>query len=744
MSENYLKGNEILYERAIKSIKKSEVKLQPIFESFTNSLESIFDTKTNISDPKIIIKLYHNRTTVEDKYDFEQLIIEDNGLGFNEENFKRFRTWCDDRKGIKNRGAGRVQLLHFFGTTMYSSIFQNSSSEFVNRQFVLSKAASFLKQNAIIKDLGIVKSKINELKTTIRMRDILNDKDQKYYDELSTIKLKKAIISHYLPYFCTLRNRLPEITIYQYFDNAIIEEETHRISLSDIPQCDKEDKLLINYIKILDDGSTVIKTAKKEELIIKTFKIPSNQLDKNEIRITVKDEIVETKDIKFLALGKKDDIKQNRYLILLSGEYFDNIDGETRGDFEIPTVAQLKKQYTQENCIFENDKITLDSIIEETNDKILTIYPEIKERISEHEKELAKLQDMFLLNRETLNSFKHDLNETDAEILDKVYKADIAISARKDAKIKKQIDKLDSLTTGDSKYNEDFNEIVTSLVKEIPQQNRSALVRYIARRRLILELFNKILNRELSIQKNSGEEKRNFDEKLLHCLIFQQNSSNPIDSDLWLLNEEFIYFKGTSECKLKDVLIDGAKLFEDNLEYEEIKYLNSLGENRCIKRPDILLFPEEGKCIIIEFKNPAVSVRTHLAQVDFYAGLIRNFTKNEYNLDTFYGYLIGQAIEPIDVRLTDPRYTHSYHFDYLYRPPTTVAGDIFPPKKRNDGSLYVEVIKYTSLLKRAITRNKLFIEKLNTGNIDIENTLVKFDNLLPDAKINTEATIPQL
>jgi hypothetical protein len=167
-----------------------------------------------------------------------------------------------------------------------------------------------------------------------------------------------------------------------------------------------------------------------------------------------------------------------------------------------------------------------------------------------------------------------------------------------------------------------------------------------------------------------------------------------------------------SEKKLKDVKISEILIFNEGFEAEENEYLTSLGENRKIKKPDILLFPDEGKCIIIEFKNPEVSVRTHLGQIDFYAGLIRNFSKEELNIDTFFGFLVGEAIEPGDVRLTDPRYIHSFHLDYLYRPSTPVAGNVFPHIKREDGSIYIEVIKYSTLLARAKIRNKIFIDKI--------------------------------
>ena len=133
-----------------------------------------------------------------------------------------------------------------------------------------------------------------------------------------------------------------------------------------------------------------------------------------------------------------------------------------------------------------------------------------------------------------------------------------------------------------------------------------------------------------------------------------------------------------------------------------------MGENRKIKRPDVLLFPDEGKCIIVEFKSPEVNASEHLTQIDLYANLILNYTEDKFNITTFYGYLIGENIEPRDVLGRVSRYEHSYQFNYLFRPAEKVNGF----DGRPNGSIYTEVIQYTTLLERARNRNKIFIEKL--------------------------------
>src|SRR5205814_9730029 len=99
----------------------------------------------------------------------------------------------------------------------------------------------------------------------------------------------------------------------------------------------------------------------------------------------------------------------------------------------------------------------------------------------------------------------------------------------------------------------------------------------------------------------------------------------------------------------------------------------------------------------------------YLTQIDSYASLIRNYTVDTIQITTFYGYLIGESIEPKDVLGRVSRYERAYHFDYLFRPSETVHGF----DGRSNGSIYTEVIKYSTLLERAKRRNRIFIDKLN-------------------------------
>ncbi len=703
MENKFISGFGISFSGAISKIRKSQDQLQPIYEAFTNSLEALKLLSNATDNGFISVKLFYKKNNLLGIREFDSITIEDSGIGFNEQEFDRLINLNDTGKGFHNKGSGRVQFLHYFDKTEFNSVFSDAKSKtgFKQRKFSLSKSEAFLKHNAIIKhesneDIEVAE----EPTTTVNFKTPLNEVDRKFYNELSVSDLKENLITRYLALFCERRESLPKITIEDSIDGK--PKSKLEIKSSDIPRMDKQDKFKVYYSKLGNDGKGINKSDKFETLDLKCFKIPIEQLKRNGLKLTSKGEIA--KDLKLESLLVGDHIEGNRYLFLVSGDYINDKDTDTRGNLNILTTDDFKKKLS-EGAMFSEEEILLDDIREVANEKILTIYKEIKLRLKEKDKEVDKLKNMFLLNPEYIKEAKIKLNDTEEEILEKVYRVDARVTAKKDAEIKRRVDNLDSLNPNAKDFNEKFVEEVNELTQAIPLQNRTQLAHYVARRKLVLELFDKILDRKLNIQQTG---KGNNVEALIHNLLFQKGSDKPENSDLWIINEDFIYFDGASETPLSKIKIKGKDVFKKKFSEEEERYIKSLGENRKLQRPDVLLFPDEGKCIILEFKAPDVNAADHLTQIDLYANLIRNYTEDKFQLTTFYGYLIGESIESRDVLGRVSSYEESYQFDYLFRPSTKVTGF----DGRTHGSLYTEVIKYSTLIARAKRRNSIFIDKL--------------------------------
>jgi len=684
-------------------IKKSENSLQPIFEALTNAFESLAIEGGSYKNHKIIIRAFFNKNLLSDSentYDFKEFQVEDNGVGFNDTECNRAIALNDTRKGFSNKGTGRVQFVHFFDKTQIESIYkdQKSSSGYFRGILELSKKKPFLDENAIINHLGTNEINSDNNKTIVSLIDPLEENDISFYNNLDSEQLKSSILSHFLIYLCNRRKTLPSIKIEFRVGEKIIGK--CKIDSKDLPKVNYETDISIPYRLISTDGKKIETSVNERETFnLKSFLIDGSKLPKNELILTSKGQ--RAKEIKLKTLSSNDHINNKRYLFLLSGDYIDKSDTDTRGNINIPTLEKFKKTNSE---LFNGKAIVIEDIEEETNQVIEKYYSEIKKKANDKIRNIEKLKEMFLLNEETIKSLNVGLNDSDDQILKRVYESDIKIIAKRDAEIKQQIEQLESLDPKSPTYKNELEVTINELVKSIPLQNRTTLTHYVARRKLVLDLFQKVLDQQLVVLKNGGR----IDEKIMHNLIFQQSSEDPSDSDLWIINEEFIYFNGCSEQLLRNVEVQGEKIFKDEFEFEEERYLSSLGNRRLDRKPDILLFPEDSKCIIIELKAPDINASFHLNQIDMYASLIYNFSKDKFKIAQFYGYLIGESIEPKDVMGAVHSYEESPHFKYLFRPSQKVRG--FDGK--DNGSIYSEVIKYSTLLKRAKLRNKVFIDKL--------------------------------
>lgn len=721
-SENeYIKVEGVYLPAILNEIKKHDNPFQSFFEAFTNSLESIKINKdengVSATDSSIILSLYYSKDLLGEKI-FKKVMIEDDGVGFDDIQFERFSRLKDSRKGINNKGSGRVQFINYFANCSFVSTYK-SGDKYYERNFNISKSKVFIENSAIVKHNYTNGTQSNRNKTILTLSDLLEpEKDEKKLS-ISIDNLKIEILRRYIQYFCSHRDSLPQIILNEYIDEEFI--RSIGIFKEEIPVPDKEESFTVNYSKKSSGNVNLcIKLDKTENFKFISFKLKKTDFKRNEIYLVSKDELIDNKDfrLKFYSLSPEESLDDMKYFILISSQYLNNKDSDIRGKISI-----LKKgEFLENDDLFsDSEEILFDDIEINVNDVIHRIYPEIDKKNIEKESKIANIKKMFLFNDEVLKDLSISFNDSEDRIIEKLHKAESKIFAKGDSAIYKQLKDLDLLNPIDKDFNVNLNSVIEKLTKEIPLQNRASLTHYVARRKIMLELLDKILKRKLEVQNDGG---RNNDEQLLHNIIFQQSATNPNSSDLWLINEDFIYFNGTSETQIKNIKIDGVSIIKDDLTPDEINYITSLDENRLSKRTDILLFPSERKCIIIELKNPDKNVSEHLNQINRYATLLRNLTKDKYQFDTFYGYLIGEKVDSEDIRDFDSDFKYAYHFDYVFRPHKIIVGK----NGRNDGSLYTEVIKYSTLLQRAKKRNEIFIEKLQINN-DLELNNIGDDDM---------------
>ena len=676
-----------------KHVKKHSSYFQPIFEAISNSLEA-----TSGKDDVITIRINKAKTLNQEQYSFLSIDIIDTGIGFNDDNFGRLRRLYDESKGQNNFGTGRVQYLHFFNNTDIYSVFEEEGLKY-KRRIVLSKNFYATQKSVIWSSEKEVVDIATPIGTMVSFYYPLNDEDQEKYNELTTIELRDRILIHYLSRFCLNRDNLQQIKLECYINSIHNKDSDQIITGKDIPQPDYTDSVQVNYSKISVDGNTIIKTPNTEEFIINSYSLPCSIQKRNEVKLTSKNETVEVSGIDFSLIKDSPKINNSYLLFLISSSYLTQQDSDLRGQLAIYSRKDFLKK---RNLFSGEEQILTDDIEEKVTSSITTHYKSISKVKESFEAQIDELAEMFSLDRTVLNEVGYKAGDSDQSILKKVYEYNADISAKHDAGIKSVMDSLKELTPSSKDFKKKLNEKVKKVSELVPQINRTELVRYISKRKIILDLMQKTLDKQLDCQQKNSKGKKINHESFLHNILFSQHSDNPLDSNLWMINDDFIHYKGISESELSY----SAQEIADAK--EELEELTAYNRDKLGNRPDILLFPKEHKCIIIELKSMDADVSKFVSQVSQYAGLIRQYAKERFEITTFYAYLIGESFTLSEVKRANPFFKKAYYFDYLFCPNYPVDGG----ENRRDGEMYIEVIKYSTLLERAVFRNKIFTDKI--------------------------------
>lgn len=114
-----------------------------------------------------------------------QLKITDNGQGFNEENFNRFKTLLKPRDQY-HKGIGRLVFLNYFSSVKVSSKWQGAKREFIFKEGFDGIAP-------------VEKIAITNRKQTILIFNGFKKERVKRYEDLKPHNLKQQVIDHFLP-----------------------------------------------------------------------------------------------------------------------------------------------------------------------------------------------------------------------------------------------------------------------------------------------------------------------------------------------------------------------------------------------------------------------------------------------------------------------------------------------------------------------------------------------------------------
>lgn len=686
-------------------IKKSKYPLAPVYEATTNSLEAIAQKQYGRDEERVIEVKFYFSGLVDEIKNLQRIDIYDNGIGFNDENYERFRTLLDNSKGYNNRGSGRIQYLHRVDRVEVESFFEKEGR-------IYKRDFSCDNQDYITNHNCEISGESTHTGTTISLIGFnFSEEEQAFFDELKIQDIKNDIKKKFLLRFHLGKEKedLTVPTIKISFLKNEDEVGTETISAEDIPSPQEHGDIDISYVKVKDQKADEIEWVavpeKKETLHWAHFKLPEAELEENGVYLCSKDVPVE--DLPFKEVKKKESVDGNRYITCVYGGILDNEEyvSHSVDSFTFPDQKETEKALKQD-LFFDPEKEFLfsDDIKREVNKVISRVYGDVFKLREEKDEQINAIAKAHGIPTEIAQTANIQLTDDEQKITDKIYRKQAEHQSRENQKIKKLYESLDELNPTAENYQAELTKRTSELLELIPQRNQEELSRYVIRREMVTHILRLILDNALSDQNQKGANKsRKDNEGLIHDLIFKRKSKDTGElNDLWILNEEYIHFDGCSELPLNQIeYSEGKKLLP-----EPDETLEKHGVNRTLRRPDIFLYPDEGKCVLIELKAPDVDLTDHLNQLFKYCKMIANFATPK--IDKFYCYLIGENISQIDI---PDEYNKTVYDDWVkvYSPINSVE---MGKEDIRIGSIYTEVIKLSSIYTRAHRRNKSFADKL--------------------------------
>lgn len=659
----------------------------PILEAVSNSLHAT----QHLNSDRRLIKITLIRegddklSLVSDKQRERPIIgfrIQDNGIGFNEENFKAFKT-IDTRhkREIGGKGVGRLFWLKAFDHVKIQSTYkENGTSAMRDIRF---------RTNGISCKTTIHKNELPN-QTTVEVTGI-KPSYKKYYHKYATT-VAKEIADEFLPYF--ILNGWPGVLT---------------VSFTDAGEGVVPVKDVTDYINSLE----VFNVGVHEFTIIH---VANYQQDRHRIFYCAADRVVsDHKSDATNIIPKKPLLDENNrlywYTGLVSSKYLTSNVASERNGFLIP-----EKRSHQVQCESSRD-ISLEEI-DESISSIVSSH--LKGSLQHAQKETIASISKVLENNPELKviSFSDD----DVKNLIASNENDIKKSFRH--RLYEQLDnsrfEIEALISRiGTEKSIDFYQFKSEFDEEVRRfslLSQSHVVSYILYRKHVIALFEKALT------VYSGEKAAL--ESFIHNLIFPMGKQGaPVDfgtnHNLWLIDDRL----SMVEWIASDVA----------LEKHEV-----LLETECAKEPDIVFYnlaytdnaqvtssSGYAEIHIVELKRPLTFKNDPIEQISDYIFDIKNSkilhiaktssgykeTAKKVRVDDnamFYGYVVFD--------LNEVKGTEKWQrIVNKYRLKPFMNGYI-----SHDGNVVIYVNSFESILEIAKKRNEIFIEKVNSSTPDVD------------------------
>lgn len=662
MSQTYIPG-------IVDNIRSDSTPYMPIIEAVTNAIDAI--EKKGAKDGHIDIYLERENTMSAglgepNTGNVVSIKIEDNGVGFDDENRESFDTvYSPQKKSSGGKGFGRFFYLRHFRDVHVTSVYSDSKN-FKERSF------DFGKQYDVVINEEVKESRISQTGSTIELIGIQRgsyDKDLEMFAH--------RVLEQLLSYFADSDYECPTITIY--------DDDGSKIILNDLIGQDEDSLIQIKKIgKFTING---------EDFTYKMFKILKPRNQKSRIFLTARNQVVP----KFSPLLEQ-------YVPEFASEFTETIlvDGK---QFERNYIVRFYVQgaYLEANVTTERDSFNfakepdplypvsgydIDAKIAEIarsefKDDVTVRFAKKKERVEQYAEENV----WYKAYVEDVDFDKLKINQSKIEIEETLHR----VKYQKDLETKRQIAQI---TSGQKSYSEAI-ENSEKLIQQVKDTSISDLAQYMAFRKSILELFKKTV--ELT---ENGTYK---DERAVHDLIFPTKTDSDSVSyeghNLWILDEglNFTQYISSDKTIFKNPNKDRPDIaaFHYRVAYREA--------NEAYSPISIFEFKKPGRNDFVNDsskENPFEQIKRYVAAIqERKLKTIKGVEIQIAENTPFYGYIVADVDSKIRAWLKVQD----------FKPMPDGQGWFY----RHEGlNLYVEYVTWAKLIKDAEIRHRKFFELL--------------------------------
>jgi len=657
--------------------------LMPLFEAVVNSIQAVEEAGMEASSGTIIVEILRDAQpglAFEDKPgkrgpDPSARIlgfkVTDNGVGFDDTNFKAFETLDTDHKVAKGcRGVGRLLWLKAFTKVYVDSVHRGPEEGLRRRTFTFD-------------DVNTIGSMVDDLvdTTTERLtkvhlhgfRDIYREASAKTLDAIA-----KALLEHCLWYFIR-PGGVPEIRLVDGDDSRVMDEV-----------CSEH---------MLESSKTQTVKVQGVDFELTHVKLHASSAQSHKIAYCAANRMVTEEAINGKIQGLFGRIQDDKggfiYGCYVCSAF---LDSHVRSDRTALTIEETRAGWATEGEIALSDirKAVLEAVEVHLSPMLEENKRLSRERVDGFVKTRAPRY-LPILTRVPAEKLNVDPAWSDREL-------DVLLHRHlSDMEIQLVADGHDLMTPKGMENPEDYRKRLYSYLEMVEDIKKSDLASYVSHRKVVLDLLGK------AIEKNpAGGYSR---EDLIHRLIFpmgvESTEIDSIQSNLWLVDERLAFHNYLASDKtLKSMPITGS----DSTKEPDILALQVYDNPLLVAEGTRLPL---ASITVIELKRPFRNdaaqgeEKDPIEQALMYLDRVRKGT-----VRTESGRPIPDSsdIPGFCYIITDltPTIQHRTRIHQLR--PTSDKMGYFGYSEPFDA--YIEVISFDRLLNAARERNRAFFDKL--------------------------------